>query len=223
MNIFVTKNIFFLFDIVLSSGQTIFVTNNNENVTFESNDYLANHGMQIVKLKKDITVESDEMDLEFFLYDIVFKIDDLQKNLLQNIGITLFRIYNNNKKQIIFVGDVAKIAIDDFQFTMKVASQKQKLFSTICKLFSPTCRANLGGAQCQVDLNSKKVSGIVTAITTNQMSIVCNTLTQENGFFDYGYIIFDNDKNKKIVVRNFFQGGKIFSIQSQLLARFILK
>lgn len=213
MSIFQVTNIFFLCDIVLQNGTKFYITNQNENVNFQGNDYLSKHGMKIVKLKKDITVGVDELDLQFFLDELVFKIDDLQKNLFQNAAITLFRIVNSNQKKIIFVGEVTKIEIDDHQFTMKVASQKQKLFTTICKLFSPTCRASLGDAQCKVNLDDSKykISGNVTAVAANQMSITCDTLKQDNGYFDYGYIVFNKNTHKtKIVVRNFFQGGNIF-------------
>lgn len=207
---FAVTSIFFLCDIFLKNGTKIYITDNGNNIDFDRNDYSMNHGMQIMKMKKDITVDSDELVLQFFLDDKIFKITDIQNNIFQNASITLFQIDKVNQKQIIFVGEVTKIEIFDHHFEMKIASQKQKLFSTICKLFSPTCRASLGDAQCQVDLNSKKVSGNVTAVAANQMSITSNALNQENGYFDYGHIIFDDDQNKKLVVRNFFKGGKIF-------------
>lgn len=91
-------------------------------------------------------------------------------------------------------GWLGEVAHGKTIFQAELHGLTQRLQQTIGNLFSPTCRAVLGDAQCAVNLASYTATGSVTSLSSNR-AFTDSTRAEANGFFDYGKVTFTSGAN----------------------------
>lgn len=68
-------------------------------------------------------------------------------------------------------GHLGEVTIQNGQFRAELRGLMQHYTATLVELTSPSCRANLGDARCQVNLGPFTVSGTLTAVADDNMTL----------------------------------------------------
>lgn len=204
---FENQNIFFLCQLNLPDPVQKFFTTNTQDFLHNKNNFLSYAGMEIQSINKTLTIAPDELNISFLAQKIDFE--------LQNLKIQL-SVMHNNQKKIIFVGQIVETNLQDGQIFCKALSQKLQTFTTIGKIFSKTCRATLGDKNCDPQKQIQAIKDqIVTKIENHSMQFDDSQIAAqigdkyENGYFDDGYVIFDNHPQQKVFIKTHFQGSQI--------------
>lgn len=85
------------------------------------------------------------------------------------------------------------------EFTAELRGLAQQLQQTIGKVYSPSCRAEFGDAQCKINLVDYTYPTTVTGVI-DQRQFNASALILPNGFFAFGKVIFDSGDNAGIAM-----------------------
>lgn len=93
-------------------------------------------------------------------------------------------------------------------YRAEVRGRTQFYRRTFGELYSPSCRAALGDARCQVDLTPFTVTGTVTAVTDDR-TFSDSARTEGNGWFDFGVLTWTSGANagRKTGVKQYLTGA----------------
>ena len=138
------------------------------------------------------SVDNTECDC---LTNEVLNRQDIEAGLLTNARVSAKLVNYNNLEQGAlasrkgFVGEV-RTNISGLNFVMEIVGFADKLSATITEQCTPTCRASLGDARCQVDVAAMSVEGVVEVISTDGLTIEDSRRTEEAGWFALGKVKF---------------------------------
>jgi uncharacterized phage protein (TIGR02218 family) len=183
-NLISTKaNFAFGYDIELSNGQKLHLTNFSSAITINQVTYHPNSSLQITKANFN--------DSAHDFVEVTGISDKASKLLLE---------YIQNAKISLSIILIDKATIEPFltlycfsvhrqnlHFTLYLKNNITKLAQNATKFYTKTCRASLGDARCGVNIENFAVVTNVSYISNNV--ILVNT-RQPVGYYDYGKVNF---------------------------------
>lgn len=123
---------------------------------------------------------------------------DLQAGLYNYAEVLIFMVRYDNPaagQVILRRGWLGEVSRSGNKFVAELRSLTDAYNqATMCEIYTPTCRANLGDARCQLNLASYTHTGIVTAVTSRR-TFNASGLTQATGYFDFGVLTWTTGAN----------------------------
>lgn len=181
----------YCFEIILPSGQKLFLTSSFSAVQVDQVTYYPFSGLDLkncifndasdnhviisgIYENQGITRETDVIDAVVKMYILT----DQSLHLLCRYSC---REYNKS----------------DLDFTLKLEPETYKYAAQAVKVFSKTCRANLGDEKCSVNLN--KLSKVYQVENIHGKEITLTDMIEQNGYYVYGKAIIENSSQRKYV------------------------
>jgi uncharacterized phage protein (TIGR02218 family) len=105
---------------------------------------------------------------------------------------------------LISSGYFGQVSVSDSNATLEFRSYSQKLQSTIGRVVSAGCDAELGDARCTVDLTPYTVTGTVTSVSTS-VSFTDSSRSEATSYFNEGLLTWTSGLNNgtHFEVKNF--------------------
>ncbi|MCB2081362.1 MAG: DUF2163 domain-containing protein [Hyphomicrobiales bacterium] len=172
-------------------------TDHDQNITFESQLYVASGGFTPSAIAGSTDLAVDNLDVEGVLEDSSITAEDLLAGVYDFAEIEIFMVnYTDLTQGRLWLrrGWLGEVRVDRQRFVAEVRGLTQALSRTIGELFSPSCRAKLGDGRCKVNLASHTVTGTLTSVTDNR-SFADSSRTEAAGTYDYGKITFTGGAN----------------------------
>ena len=197
--------------ITLQGGNKLAFTSLDEDIEFEGETYLSNPGFFVEDYNNSQELKSDEFEVIGLFEDESITQEDIKKGLLDDAKVEIFLIdyeSSTGDKAVLQKGFISKVISQDGEsFRAEISSFADKLNKNITDVYSPQCRAKLGDAKCGVDLQALTFSGSVSSADSD-VRFADSTLTQTDGYFNYGIIKFTSGKNQgySMEVKNFLRG-----------------
>ncbi len=122
---------------------------------------------------------------------------DIRAGLYDHAAIEIFQVNWQDLSQgklPIRKGWLGEFSLKDDQFTVEIRGLSQKLQQTIGDVFSPDCRADLGGDRCHVNLEKVSRLGRVTAVLEPDR-FQDSGRAEADGWYDYGILRWISGEN----------------------------
>ncbi|VAW03624.1 Gene Transfer Agent FAD/FMN-containing dehydrogenase [hydrothermal vent metagenome] len=138
---------------------------------------------------------------------------DIRAGLFDHGRISIFQVNWQDLSQgklFIRSGWLGEFTLKDQNFTVEIRGLTQKLQQTIGDVYSPECRADLGGGDCHVNMEEFSVLGVITG-GVGPDSFEDISRTEVDGWYDYGLVRFLRGANAghRTEVRSFTGGNFI--------------
>lgn len=187
---------FFLLTIILANTQEKLFTSGDTNYKFNGKIYNTS-GLKISRLVKTVTIAPDELRCELFIDQLLVKSQEINNDYYRKAQIILQRFDGRSVNEL-FHGTIYKLEIADQILQITALSAKQKFFRTICKTFSPTCRAKLGDNKCKASISSHIISDSIAEIHPSY--IIGNKKITDSKYYNNGYLLFHKNKQRISVI-----------------------
>jgi hypothetical protein len=173
----------FGFTIELNNEKVLNLTSYAEELIIDEMLYHPGSSLQITRANFNDSA-CDIVEVTGFFDDSAINIlDDLN-----NAKVTIHIILPNQKiKEPLLTLFCFSIQRQDLQFTLYLKNQITKLGQSAVKIYSKTCRANLGDAKCRINLENFASIVNISGIENN---LVMANFQQPDGYYDYGKINF---------------------------------
>jgi uncharacterized phage protein (TIGR02218 family) len=195
--------------ITLADGTILHYTTGNQDITFASTLYTSKGALlQLGTISWRIGVEVDTLKLQIWsdLSNIVESVavqHAALEGLLDSAGVLVQRLFTTTWGDwsagavTLFKGTVSDTTIDQAHIDMDIKSRKELLAIPFpYHVYGPSCRWPLYGTGCTVNPASFVVAGTVGA---SPIAMLFNSnLTQADGWFAQGYVIFTSGANTGI-------------------------
>ncbi len=114
-------------------------------------------------------------------------------------------------------GWIGEVTVKDGAFVAEVRGLMQALQQDFGAAYSAECRADLGDAQCKVDLSAFTVQGTVAAVT-DRRQFTANALSEADDWFTYGLLRWLTGGNAGRAVEVKGQSGDVFDLWDAMAA-----
>ena len=174
----------FLFDIYLSSGEKIYLTNADRTIKV----YKPNSALHIVTAKFNDSSQ-DELEIcGLFEEQGITKTTDLQDAAF---NISLFLVKEKITHTLLKLW-CSNATYRQMEFSVTLKNSSARLGQSISKIYSKTCRAKLGDSSCCVKLTDFIQTANVISATNN---IIITSCHKPNGYYDWGKLRFKQEDN----------------------------
>tara|TARA_R110002072_G_scaffold25934_1_gene86428 strand:+ start:1884 stop:2726 length:843 start_codon:yes stop_codon:yes gene_type:complete len=147
--------------------------------SFFSTAVSSSNALNVDNLAVDMMLSSDGIDER-----------DIRAGLYDHAAIEIFQVNWQDLSQgklPIRKGWLGEFSLKDDQFTVEIRGLSQKLQQTIGDVFSPDCRADLGGDRCHVNLEKVSRLGRVTEVLEPDR-FQDSGRAEVDGWYDYGVL-----------------------------------
>ncbi|MCH2547064.1 MAG: DUF2163 domain-containing protein [Alphaproteobacteria bacterium] len=159
--------------------------------------YLAQTGFTPTAISASSNLNVDNLDVQGMLDASTIEERDVMAGIYDFAEIEIFQVNYQapeSGKLILRRGWLGEISIKNKQFVAEVRGLTQKFSQQLGKLYAPACRAELGDAQCGVDMAAYTVMGTIDDVTSNAV-FLDNARNENNGYFRAGKITFTDGEN----------------------------
>jgi len=205
--------------ITRKDGVTFGFTSHDKDIVYDGVTYKSAGGGDRTAISGTREMSPDTVDIEALLFeegDGDVNETDLRTGKYDYAEIWMFMInYLNPGQGIIKLrrGRLGKVRIEQSRHVSSLTSMTDYFSRKVCEKFSPSCRANLGDARCNVNLSALKVIGAVTNITDNRV-FEDSSRVEADEYFNYGYITWTSGANSglSMEVKDWNGSAKIFTL-----------
>jgi uncharacterized phage protein (TIGR02218 family) len=198
--------------ITREDGFVLGFTDHDKAITFESLEYDSIAGFTPSTVESKSNMSLDNLDIEGQTFPSKITEADLLAGLYNFAEIEIFLVNYEDLSQgklVVKRGRLGEVTLNKQMFRAEVRGLTQHLSQTIGEVFSPSCRAILGDSRCKVNVAAFTVNALVTE-AISKSSFVASGLTQANGWFAGGEVIWTsgNNDNARMEVKE-FSAGKV--------------
>ncbi|KJV57511.1 hypothetical protein OCHUTO_0079 [Orientia chuto str. Dubai] len=143
-----SNNINFCYKITLSTGEKLYLTSSHTSILLDNNLYLPNSGLIINSISINDSGEAIA-EIEGIFDDYGIKYDQI----LHDLKIEIFVTIDQDTYSDFFTFYCTEINHNKVKFYLYLSSISFKLYQTILKTYSKSCRANLGDKYCKVKID----------------------------------------------------------------------
>ena len=176
--------------ITTRDGSVVRSTDFSQPVVFDGNTYLARHGAQRTAIEFTSDLKDENLQASGFV-DIAAPRSELAAGRFDGATIKIFQInpYDPSMGKIdLMSGRFGDIRIEDNVFTTSISSKLADFKLSKVALSSPECRAEFGDSRCGIARASHTVTGTVTAIEADTLTIsssISTTFDLSGGFLTW--------------------------------------
>ncbi len=203
----------------------------NEVYAFTSHDiddtidavlYKASPGLDVTNIEIAANASVGNLELTTLHDQETFTAIDLIGGKWRNAAFTIFR-YNYNALaggiDTLLAGNLGEFTINRNTLIVELRDIRQYLQQGVGDVTSKTCRARLGDARCLFDIESTRVSGTITSVTSNRV-FADSGRTEADDWFGEGEITWVTGANEglRTKVKTFANTGGEFSLALPMFA-----
>ncbi|KJV76700.1 DUF2163 domain-containing protein [Orientia tsutsugamushi] len=187
-----SNNIDFCYKITLFSGEKLYLTSSPTSILLSKNLYLPNSGLVINSINLNDSGEAiAEIEGIFEKQGITYE------HILHNLKIEILITVDQTSYNDFFTFYCIEVNHDTVKFCLSLSSIGIKLYQTILKTYSKSCRANLGDKYCKINTDQYTKSYKVQNIQANDI-IVIDCCPQAINYA-YGKAVFSSQHKFNIV------------------------
>lgn len=191
-------------------GAVLGFTDGDQDIAFDGVIYEAATGFTPTAVESSAALNVDSLDIEGMLQAERITEADLLAGRYDFAGIEVFMINYaspQDGKMVLRTGWLGEVRVQGGRFVAEMRGLTQQLAQTVGALYSPACRADLGDAQCQVNLAGFTVTGTVGSASGNSQ-FTDATRAEANGYFAGGVLTFLSGANSglKMEIKTFTNG-----------------
>ena len=177
-------------------GTILGITELDKNLNISGIDYIASAGYTPTEFDSTADLSVNNADLEGLLTNVGVSREDIVAGLYDYAGIEffLFDYESYTKIRDLGKGKWGESTLVDGKYVTEYRSLTQTLQHTVGKVYGAECSASLGDSNCGVTLATYTVTGTVTSVTNNA-TFSDSTLTEADGYFNYGLLTFTSGLN----------------------------
>ncbi len=187
-------------------------TNHDQDLVVGGVTYQATSGFTPSAVANNSELSVDNLDVEGVIDSAVIAEADIQAGLYDYAQVEIFIVNYADLTQgalNLRTGWLGEIKFSKNKFVAEVRGLMQNLAQGIGSLYSPSCRAKLGDAECGITLASFTVTSSITAVTDNQV-FADSSRAEADGYFAGGVITFTSGLNNGLAMEvKEFVGGLV--------------
>jgi len=183
--------------LTLTDSTVLGFTDHDQNIVYSGVTYLAATGFSPTAIASNSDLSVDNLDVEGIIDSIVIKEDDILSGRYDYAEMEVFIVNYAD----LTMGDMqlkrgflGEVSFNKNQFTAEVRALQQRLSNIMGALYSGACRAQLGDANCTINMTPFTKTGTVTAVTNNSV-FSDSSRTEASGYFSGGVITFTSGLN----------------------------
>lgn len=180
-----------------TDGVEMGFTNHDRDLVVDGLTYFAASGFTPSAIANSDSLNVDNLEIEGMLSSGHIQEPDVMAGRYDFAELTVFYVNHadiSQGKLRLKRGWLGEVRLQGGRFVTEVRGLTQRLSQTIGQLYSPSCRAMFGDAQCKVSLASHTFTGTVSA-TTNAQHFTDSAMSQPSGVFDGGTVSFSSGDN----------------------------
>jgi len=177
--------------------QTRYFTSAAHVINYAGNAYLPNSGFDILQEKFDESGNADITIIGIFERGGITNVEELF-----NLKVDIY-LYENAQIRSYAQLLCVKYIVYDLDFELRCSSYAALYEQSLLQCFSRNCRANLGDANCSLDLERLILEGIIEEIADDGL-VVTNAGNFKDGYFSGARAIIKNNlgKIRELKVKN---------------------
>jgi uncharacterized phage protein (TIGR02218 family) len=181
----------------LVNGTVYGFTDHTQDLTINGAIYLAASGHTPSSIVNNSTLAVDNLDIQGVLDSAAIDDVDVHAGLWDFASVEIFQVNVADLSMGIIRqhrGHLGEVSLNRNSFTAELRGLAQQMQQTIGDLYSPTCRANLGDAQCGINLAAITVMGTISDVTNNR-SFSDSGRSENMSYFDSGKLTWLTGEN----------------------------
>lgn len=188
-------------------GAELGFTDLDRTLVIDTLEYNSIAGFTPTTVESKSNMSVDNLDLEGQTFPSKITEADLLAGMYDYAEIEIFLVNYEDLSQgklVVKRGRLGEVTLNAQMFHAEVRGLTQHLSQTIGEVYSPSCRAVLGGSRCKVNLASVTVTTTVSEVVSNQ-TFKANALTQAAGWFTGGEVEWTSGNNdgRRMEVKEF--------------------
>jgi uncharacterized phage protein (TIGR02218 family) len=183
--------------ILRKDGQVLGFTSHNRDLIIDTIRYEATSGFTPTAIDSSSDVNPDTLSVQAVLDSERISTHDVLAGRYDAATIEIFEVNYENLSQgklILQTGWLGEVRMDGAQCHADIFGLTDRLSASLGAVYSRTCRAALGDAQCGINLNARRVSGAITEIIT-PLRYKDSTRTEVQGIYSHGLLNWTSGAN----------------------------
>lgn len=184
---------------------TFYFTEATQDIMIYGKVYSSSSGLRSSAIYEDCNISIDNFDVEGILDSDLIKKGDILLGLYDKALIEVYLVnvdyslgIEKNQKDVIFLkrGYIGSIKlVGENKFVAEINGLLQIADQHVTQRYSLNCRANFCDKRCGLNINNFMVSGAITKIIDGKTFQDVNN-DKADGYFDYGVMIFQNERGE---------------------------
>lgn len=201
------------YKIIRKDGTFLYLSDHNHEITFEGNVYTPAGGVMSSAKQKRNSLDTDNLELQGFLTSDAITTEDLRAGKYRDAQVVITVIDYTKPYRPYLTREIYHIAEtvqhDNFWLAKHEGITRQ-LNQDVGRIYSATCRYQLGDTSCGVNLASFTHAATITSVTDARAAFILNVptltgVTDNTSYFKYGRAEFLTGNN----------AGETFEIATQ--------
>lgn len=189
-------------------------TEHSKDLLIEGLNYVARTGFGQSAIANNVTLDVDNLDLVAPARELIGMVvgsgiveADIRSGLYDSAAVTFFEVDHSNValgKNILRVGIIGEINLQDGMYKMELRGMTQKLTSNLLRVVRPDCDADLFDTRCGVSETGFTNTGTIATIVLDRaiFTVTLDAPSRAVGYFNDGIITFTSG----------FANGKTYEI-----------
>lgn len=193
-----------LWKVTSTRGTIKTFTDHSENIVHDSLTYYSYNGFSPTDFVNKSDFSVDSLDVMGVLTAGGLAEPDIAGGVWDNATVEIKLINYAGDLDADFMvlseGRLGEISTQKISFTSELRGKAERLQRQAGELFSPNCRAVLGDDRCQFVLSGGDflISSVAVTGVTNRQTFSASSLTQANGWFAGGKVLFTSGSNDEL-------------------------
>jgi uncharacterized phage protein (TIGR02218 family) len=160
--------------VTLQSGTVKAFTDHDQDIVFDGTTYLASSGYVATNIASNDQFSVDTMNVQGMLVSPAITEDDLRAGRWDHADVEIFLVNWSDLTQgrlLQRVGKLSEVSVDRSRFVAEILGLTDAFRRVVGELTSSSCRASLGDTRCGVNLAPFTVTGTVTGVNDDGVTI----------------------------------------------------
>jgi uncharacterized phage protein (TIGR02218 family) len=175
--------------ITRTDGEVFGFTEYDRDLVISGVTYLARTGFSPTSVETQSKLAVDNLNANGILDSDIIQADELAAGKWDFAAVEIFLVNAKNVAQgrdILVNGRLGEVKVGSTSFQAEVRGLANAFAQNHALSYQPGCRAQLGDAQCGVDLTPYTFTGTITSVSEDGLTIGDTGRAEANGFFDFG-------------------------------------
>jgi uncharacterized phage protein (TIGR02218 family) len=209
------------YKVVRTDGVTQGFTDHDEDLVIDGVTYLASSGFSKFNLNDKANLEMSNLQVDGMI-NAGMTIADLRARRYDYADVQIFMVNWADLTMgtiVLLTGKFGPVTINEYGFSVTLNGLAGRLQNIRGDLYQPTCRVDLGSAQCGVDVTALEQSGTV-ATTDGWRNLTATGITGADGEFNGGLLTWATGDNagESVEVRQWTSGSSALVLYLKTLA-----
>lgn len=175
--------------VTLTNGTVYGFTDCDIDLHIDGLVYLAATGFTPTDMQNQTKLAVDNLQITGIFSSDVIDSADLLSGLWDYASIEMFRVNYENigaGKEILGVNRLGEVTSNENSFQAEIRGLTNAYSQSVGDVYQAGCRATFCDAKCKLDINDYTLSGVVTGVSADGLTIYDTARTEADGTFSYG-------------------------------------